>query len=249
LGNLSLLFQITYLFSFSKIILKYFSAQTYGSDIDIRVLKGYGIGYTKKYTYNYKENKYNCDDDKFNKGDVDYSEKSNIFTNFTNYDLPFPQIIRSDINNHNIRHCEFFDAIVCDPPYGQRAFTRKSGLETNKKDKRQRRLKKKYSNYVENKKYVEETNKNTAIKNEKKINDENKEEESEEEELNEDEFNKKMNEKCYDNDENNFKWAPLKFCSLDQIFKNLMEIADKCVKKQGFLVCLYPVTKKKEEYE
>jgi len=228
------------------------------------VLKGYGIGYTKKYTYNYKENKYNCDENKFNKGDVDYSEKSNIFTNFINYDLPFPQIIRSDINNHNIRHCEFFDAIVCDPPYGQRAFTKKSGIENHKKEKRQKRLKEKYSNYKDltkcekNLKMVVLTNENSEeITDEKTINEfeennkemnENEESEDEIEEMNEEEFLRDINEKVY-NEKENFKWAPLKHCPLDQIFKNLMEISNRCIKKGGYMVCLYPVTKKKEEYE
>lgn len=212
------------------------------------MLKGYGIGYTKKYTYNFKENKYNCDDNKFNKGDVDYSEKSNIFTNFVNYDLPFPQIIRSDINNHNIRHCEFFDAIVCDPPYGQRAFTKKSGLESHKKEKRQKRLKEKYADYVDKSKQVDD--KPTEEIN-KEINENEENEDEEENEINEEEFIKEVNEKTYkDGDkEASFKWAPLKHCPLDQIFKNLMEISDCCVKKGGYMVCLYPVTRKKDEYE
>lgn len=224
-------------------------------------MKGYGIGYTKKYTYNYKVNKYNCDDNKFNKGDVDYSEKSNIFTNFVNYDLPFPQIIRSDINNHNIRHCEFFDAIVCDPPYGQRAFTRKTGLETNRKEKRQKRLKEKYANYVDKIKQEgstsqeqieEKLNEEIQAEINKEIN-ENEEIEDDEEEneiVNEDEFIKNVNDNTHgENKENSSKWAQLKHCPLDQIFKNLMEISNRCIKKGGYMVCLYPVNKKKEEAE
>ena len=59
-----------------------------------------------------------------------------------NYDLPFPQIIRSDINEHYFLFSEFFDAIICDPPYGQRAFTRKSCLEKTKSRKGKKGLRK-----------------------------------------------------------------------------------------------------------
>ena len=221
------------------------SAITVGSDIDIRVLKGYGIGYTKKYTYNYKENKYDCDDETFNRGDVDYSDKSsNIFTNFSNYNLAFPQIVRSDINNHNFRFCEFFDAIICDPPYGQRAFTRKSGLETKKKEKRDKRLKEKYSDFIENKKFLKDNKEEKNNLNNDK--DNNSDENNSEHEVIDEELDKEISEKVYIDDEK-YKFSPLKHHSVEQIFLDLMDISNKCIKKGGFMVCLYPVYKKKEE--
>jgi tRNA G10 N-methylase Trm11 len=165
--------------------------------------------------------------------------------------LPFPQIIRSDVNNHNVRFCEFFDAIVCDPPYGQRAFTKKSGLETHKKEKRQKRLKEKYADFVDKSKKIEEKlNDEIQAEISKEINENEEIEDEEENEITEEEFIKEINEKTHGDDkEKSFKWAPLKHCPLDQIFKNLMEISERCVKKGGYIVCLYPFTKKKEESE
>lgn len=58
------------------------------------------------------------------------SENENIWTNFRQFHLPRPDIIRSD---NSIYHRHFrtndclYDAIICDPPYGIRAGARKSG--------------------------------------------------------------------------------------------------------------------------
>jgi tRNA G10 N-methylase Trm11 len=111
------------------------SAFTYGCDIDIRVLKGYGIGYNKD-EQNVKERK-----KKMKKNE---DPDINIFTNFKHYELRPPQILRADINHTSFRQGEYFDAIVCDPPYGHRAFTRKTGMEDEKKEKRNKRLQEKY---------------------------------------------------------------------------------------------------------
>jgi tRNA (guanine10-N2)-methyltransferase len=53
----------------------------------------------------------------------------NLFSNFEQYNLPKPEIIRCDASMYSrqFRHTCMYDAIVCDPPYGIRAGARKSG--------------------------------------------------------------------------------------------------------------------------
>lgn len=75
-----------------------------GTDIDIRVLRG-------------------------------KSKDENVFANFAQYNLPRPELIRCD-NHCYKRHwrlttANFYDAIICDPPYGIRAGARKSGSKRN----------------------------------------------------------------------------------------------------------------------
>ena len=52
------------------------------------------------------------------------------FTNFAQYGLPSPELVRMDASRH-ARHVRerqpLYDAIVCDPPYGIRAGGRQSG--------------------------------------------------------------------------------------------------------------------------
>lgn len=58
------------------------------------------------------------------------SETENILSNFSQYGLPPPELVRSDnaiYHRHFRRHLPLFDAIVTDPPYGIRAGARKSG--------------------------------------------------------------------------------------------------------------------------
>jgi len=53
--------------------------------------------------------------------------KKTIVSNFEQYNLPLPELLRAD-NSRPPFNCEgFFDAIVCDPPYGIRAGARKTG--------------------------------------------------------------------------------------------------------------------------
>ena len=70
-------------------------AYCFGTDIDIRVLKG-------------------------------RSDEENIFSNFDQYSLPRPELVRSD-NSLYDRHYRtsnaIYDVICCDPPYGVRAGT------------------------------------------------------------------------------------------------------------------------------
>jgi tRNA (guanine10-N2)-methyltransferase len=74
-------------------------AYCFGTDIDIRVLRGKG-------------------------------GHENIWSNFKQYNLPRPDLVRSDnaiYHRHYKSHNALYDAIVTDPPYGIRAGARKSG--------------------------------------------------------------------------------------------------------------------------
>jgi tRNA G10 N-methylase Trm11 len=172
-------------------------------------LKGYGIGYNKD-EQNVKERK-----KKMKKNE---DPDINIFTNFKHYGLREPQILRADINHPTFRNGECFDAIICDPPYGHRAFTRKTGMEEEKKEKRNKRLKEKYGN--------------------------NKEDEIDKENTNNGEYPDEI----FKKDETYF-FAPLLHCSVEQIFENLLNLANMCLKSKGTLVCLYPTQRKKDELE
>lgn len=58
------------------------------------------------------------------------SSTENIASNFKQYGLPPPELIRSDnaiYHRHFREHLPMFDAIVTDPPYGIRAGAKKSG--------------------------------------------------------------------------------------------------------------------------
>jgi len=179
----------------------HFKSVTFGCDIDIRVLKGFGIGYTK------------IEGEKKTK-----KRDANVFTNFINYNLIPPQIIRADINYPVFRNSNAFDTIICDPPYGHRAFTRRKGKEEKKKEKRKKRIMKKYE---------DKNKKNEMIKNEKEIesNEEQEDEEDEEEEIKEELVNK---------NDGKLYFAPLKQCSVEQIFENLLHLADLCLKKKWY---------------
>ena len=99
-----------------------------GSDIDIRVLKGYAVGRKTK----------NKDID-----GLDKIEKFDIHTNFKHYRMPIPDFIAMDISalqfNLDIKNYKsmrpIFDAIVCDPPYGVRARSQKIGVRESRKNR------------------------------------------------------------------------------------------------------------------
>jgi tRNA G10 N-methylase Trm11 len=55
-------------------------------------------------------------------------KEANVFTNFEQYQLPKPEILRMDCTNDLLKSREMFDAIICDPPYGLRASAQVSGL-------------------------------------------------------------------------------------------------------------------------
>ncbi|EUD67729.1 hypothetical protein C922_01918 [Plasmodium inui San Antonio 1] len=84
-----------------------FNAICVGNDIDIRLLKGYKIAYLNPHMQHKSRNK-------------------NIFENFLHYDLSLPEILVSDNSKPvwNAFHKPWVDAIVTDPPYGNRATVR-----------------------------------------------------------------------------------------------------------------------------
>ena len=60
----------------------------------------------------------------------------NIFTNFIEYGLEIPEIMRMDTTVDLFKDkLNFFDSIICDPPYGYRAAVRESGLKERGKEK------------------------------------------------------------------------------------------------------------------
>jgi tRNA (guanine10-N2)-methyltransferase len=109
------------------IALQFFNAFVIGSDLDMRVLKGYGVGAKTR-----------------NEGieGLDKIDKFNIFTNFKHYRMPIPDFLAMDISApqfdmrldaQNLTVRPIFDSIVCDPPYGVRARSQKAGVKDSKK--------------------------------------------------------------------------------------------------------------------
>jgi tRNA (guanine10-N2)-methyltransferase len=96
--------------------LQYFKAFVFGSDLDIRVIKGYGVG---RKTTNKIEG-------------LDQIEKYDIYTNFKYYKQAIPDFFVQDVHTPMVRPCGLFDSIVCDPPYGVRARTQKVGISEKK---------------------------------------------------------------------------------------------------------------------
>lgn len=76
----------------------------FGSDNCIKVLIGKGVG---------RKN-----DKSSLVGKVAHAD---IFSNFKQYDLPPPEILRMDADCSLLKIHPWIDAIVCDPPYGRRA--------------------------------------------------------------------------------------------------------------------------------
>ena len=103
----------------------HFKAVCYGSDIDARVIQGKGVGKLNERCRFYKENKELVEN---------YPLKSIL--NYLQYGLPQPEILRMDACLNAFRKIpggHIFDAIVCDPPYGLRATTRKTKGESSSK--------------------------------------------------------------------------------------------------------------------
>lgn len=97
--------------------LQHFGAFVFGSDLDIRVIKGYGVG---RKTRNKLEG-------------LDKFDKFDITTNFQHYGLPVPDFWVQDMNTPMLAtNRQLFDAIVCDPPYGVRARTQTIGVSDSK---------------------------------------------------------------------------------------------------------------------
>ncbi|KAK1443268.1 RNA methylase-like protein [Babesia gibsoni] len=94
----------------SLISASHFGALCFGSDIDMRVLKGWSVGH-------------------HNRNLPPSDLPTHVFTNFKHYNLPFPEMLRFD-NRHTVWKSllgseevgsEWVDVIVADPPYGIRA--------------------------------------------------------------------------------------------------------------------------------
>eukprot|EP00375_Theileria_parva_P003474 XP_766156.1 hypothetical protein [Theileria parva strain Muguga] len=86
-----------------------------GSDIDIRILRGWGISYIKSNTTE--------------------SDEKNIFVNFNYYKLLIPDIIRFDIKYSPFKESNgWVDTIITDPPYGNRASYMNNKLMKNIKN-------------------------------------------------------------------------------------------------------------------
>jgi len=82
----------------------------FGSDIDLRVLQGYGVGRINSKSTYYSENcKYTV---------------PKVMLNFDQYGLERPNIFRVDTTKCLLPEHVQFDAIVTDPPYGIRAMSR-----------------------------------------------------------------------------------------------------------------------------
>ncbi|GLE07906.1 hypothetical protein PINS_up018735 [Pythium insidiosum] len=93
-------------------------AVCFGTDIDIRVLLGTGVGVSGAGASSDNNSNNNSS-----------SDRVNVVSNFEQYGLPLPELVRADNSlNPLVTRCRgFFDAVVCDPPYGIRAGARKSG--------------------------------------------------------------------------------------------------------------------------
>lgn len=100
-----------------------------GSDIDIRVLKGYGVGHLNKSWSGFNQQQ---EQSKLILNSCNVLANCDIFRNFDHYHLPRPDIIRLNIQClANYRYRQIYDAIVTDPPYGIRATCRKVDQYTN----------------------------------------------------------------------------------------------------------------------
>ena len=213
-----------------------FKAICFGCDLDVRVLRGYSVGYTRK-----------SEEDK-----TPEKMKGDIFSNFDDYNLVRPQIIRQDINKPGFRKKNYlFDAILCDPPYGWRAGVRKTGLSKNKKEKREKRLEKKRNkkgNKDENKEdYKEEENNED---NDSENNDETNKIENNNNKDNNNNINIENENMDYNYCDTNGEirmFLPTSHTTVNNIFDGLINFAVDNLKIGGFLVCLYPVKKEKGE--
>ena len=84
----------------------------FGSDIDVRVLRGEFVSYIHK--------------------QVSENQSKDIFENFKYYNLPVPEIMAMD--NSHTSFCKtrdsLFDVVLTDPPYGVRAGAKKIGQKS-----------------------------------------------------------------------------------------------------------------------
>ena len=107
---------------------QYFNSFTFGGDLDIRVLKGYGVGRKTKN----------------NVPGLDKIQRYDKFTNFHHYKMQIPEIFVMDCStpafctDSTSARGALFDSIVCDPPYGVRARSQKVGVSETKQKRMDR---------------------------------------------------------------------------------------------------------------
>jgi tRNA G10 N-methylase Trm11 len=165
-------------------------------------LKGYKVGFTKESL----KNKTKCE--------------SNIFTNFVHYSLPFPSIIRADVNQLRFIKPGVVDSIICDPPYGFRAMTRENTGKTIVKPNKE--------NTVSTDSSVDTLNEFIELD----INNKEKKDFKD----NYDPY--ECNEVCF---------KGLKHCDVNVLFERLLDVGANLLKLEGLLVCLYPFKLETEE--
>ena len=68
---------------------------------------------------------------------TDNIKEGDVFTNFDMFGLERPEIIRMDFTQPSLRPAELFDSIICDPPYGIRAASKKFGKHSKKTGKQE----------------------------------------------------------------------------------------------------------------
>ena len=98
------------------VVAAHFNALCFGNDIDARVIHGLGVGQINAKSPYYKANKAYVD-----------AHRHKFMLNFEQYGLRRPELIRMDACENAYRPgSALFDAILCDPPYGVRATSRKT---------------------------------------------------------------------------------------------------------------------------
>eukprot|EP01016_Furgasonia_blochmanni_P046786 TRINITY_DN6793_c0_g1_i1.p1 TRINITY_DN6793_c0_g1~~TRINITY_DN6793_c0_g1_i1.p1 ORF type:complete len:313 (+),score=57.21 TRINITY_DN6793_c0_g1_i1:60-941(+) len=202
----------------------HFGAFCYGSEIDMRVLQGKGVGRINHQS-SYK--------DKITKGD--------IWANYTQYGFPRPEIFRMDTSMNSFRDVEIFDAIVCDPPYGIRAGARTTGRRKKGEPSLSTKGKPKESLTEGTPTKVEELKANevSSSPEQKQAQDDDEEEmvdqgiEGEREETKENEIKAVQRSEDY--------IPPTKVTTCDQVVEGLFNLSRKMLRVGGRLVFLYPI--------
>jgi tRNA (guanine10-N2)-methyltransferase len=107
-----------------------------GTDIDLRVLRGTTLDTTAPDINHRCLPSQQQRPNKQRPKAQQQQDDCDVFSNFRQFGLPLPELIRSDnaiYHRHFRQHEPIYDAILCDPPYGIRAGARKSG--SRKQDK------------------------------------------------------------------------------------------------------------------
>lgn len=90
----------------------FFGAKCFGFEIDFRVVHGYAVGRVNPQS-------------PF-AASIEPGKRVNCFSNYEQYGLERPEVLRCDSATFELGIGKMFDSIVCDPPYGKRASARQS---------------------------------------------------------------------------------------------------------------------------